>query len=237
MNTDNTENIKADALSALAAQAARADDGQEASPAPQADGTDADTGQEPAVPAPPEAQTGEQDPFGKLAAAAEAPAPAAHDQPPENHDAQDFLNQMAQQSEIVSPELSQLRAMTGGCAEVTAGDWVTPTELVTPSAPAIRPSQRSARLQANTRRMHSQSFKQTMIPLLLVVGGLLILFCVVTGVMLVNEGFTPEYGPPSGLQAYGKYFIVAALPIGAILIMGAWLFYLDVRKSTAGRRK
>ena len=226
MNTDNTENIKADALDALAAQAG----GQKAPPAPQADESDADTGQEPTVSAPPEAQTGEQDPFSQLAAAAEAPAPATHDEPPENHDAQDFLNQMAQESETVSPELSQLRAMTGGCAEVAAGDGATPAAFVTPAAPAIRPSQRSAKLQANTRRMHGQAFKQTMIPLLLVVGGLLIFFCVITGFMLFSDGFDANPGGTTGLQTYGKYFIVAALPIGAILIMGAWLFYMDTKK-------
>ena len=237
MNTDNTENIKADALNALAAQAAQAGGDQEASPSPQADESDADTGQEPTVPAPPEAQTGEPDPFGRLAAAAEAPAPAGPDEPPENHNAQDFLNQMAQQSEVVSPELSQLRTITGGCDAVAPANGAMPAEFVTPATPAIRPSQRSARLRANTRRMQGHAFKQTMIPLLLVVGGLLILLCVITGVMLFQEGFNPEYGAPSGLQTYGKYFIVAALPIGAILIMGAWLFYMDTKKSAADQRK
>ncbi len=231
MNTENTQDSKADALEALAAQAGG---GQTDSPDPQIGESDADCGQEPTVSAPPETATGEQDPFGRLAAAADAASESATQEPPENPDAQGFLQQMAQESGVASPELSKLRALTGGYAEVVEVDGS--GGFVATGTPTIRTPQRAARLQANTRLMHSQAFKQTMIPLLLVVGGLLIFFCVVTGAMLISEGFDSNPAAPGGLQTYGKYFIVAALPIGAILIMGAWLFYLDTRKSAAGQR-
>jgi len=238
MNTDNAQNDKADALEALAA---KANGGQTASPGGQADESDDDGGQDSPAPAPPETATGGQDPFGILAAAAEAPPEPAHEEPPENPDAREFLQQMAQESEAVSPELSKLKALTGGRGEVAPADGSRGVpragELAAASAQGIRPSRRTARLRANTRLMHGHAFKQTMIPLLLVVGGLLIFFCVVTVAMLAGEGFESNVGAPSGLQTYGKYFIVAALPIGAILIMGAWLFYLDTRKSAGGERK
>jgi len=238
MNTDNTQNGKADALEALAAQA---NGDQTESPDPQAGESDADGGLDPTAPAPPETAADEQDPFNRLATAAEAPAEPANEEPPENPDAQGFLQQMAQESKTVSPELSKLKALAGGGAEVAVVDGSEGSPqaegFVATDAPVMRPPRRAAKLQANTRRMHGQSFKQTMIPLLLVVGGLLILFSIVTFVMLVSDGYDSNPMAMGGLQMYGKYFIVAALPIGAILIMGAWLFYLDTRKSAAGQRK
>ena len=38
------------------------------------------------------------------------------------------------------------------------------------------------------------------------------------------------------MQKYGRFFIIVSLPIGAILLLGAWLFYVDVKKTEARNR-
>jgi len=209
-NPDSAEQRKAAALEALAAQ----------------------EDQGPADPA-------QDDPFGRLQQAADAEGELEpeliSDDEPENEGAQDFLKQMAKESKEISPELSQLRSLVGGGAPVADDPLVTPAPAGQP-APFVAPSKRAALLQANARRMHKHSFKQFMIPLLIVVGGLLILLSVVTMILLAGDGGDTDSMAADGtyLRAYGKYFIIASLPIGAILIMGAWLFFLETRKA-AGR--
>ena len=163
MNTDNADSAerrKADALDALAARETQASGG----PA---------------------------DPFSQLEEAANAEPELIPDDEPDGEGAQDFLKEMATESNQVSPELSRLRAMVGG--EVAVADnlvqGVDPNLAAAAPAPSFTTqSRRSATLQANARKMQKTAFKQFMIPLLLVVGGLLILMSVVTMVMLGAGG-------------------------------------------------
>ena len=215
-NPDSAEQRKAAALEALAAQQNQ----------------------------PPE-DAANDDPFGRLQAAADAePELISDDEPervrddePEGDGARDFLEQMAQQEKEISPELSQLRSLVGGGVSVADDPLVTPAPDLagTQATPFVAPAKRAALLQANARRMHKNSFKQFMIPLLIIVGGLLILMSVVTMIMLAGDGGDMDAMAADGtyLRAYGKYFIIASLPIGAILIMGAWLFFLDTRKAAS----
>lgn len=209
MNSDNpdfAEQRKAAALEALAAQESQ-------------DQT------------PPAATEPADDPFSRLQAAADAePEPELIvDDEPDEDGAQDFLKQMAHESTAVSPELNQLRSLVGGGVSVADDPLVTPTDGIptAQAAPAVAPSKRAAMLKINAARMQKHSFKQTMIPLLIVVGGLLILMSLITMLMLSGDN-GDDFGY---LQQYGKLFIVVSLPVGAILIMGAWIFFLDVRKS------
>lgn len=205
-NPDNAEHRKAEALEALASQE---------------NGAPTETNKPPAS----------EDPFSKLAAAANAEPELISDDQPEGDEAKGFLDQMAEESAQVSPELSRLRSFVGGEVSVTDDPLVVP-QVESPRPNSASPSRRSAMLQANARKMHKTAFKQTMIPLLLVVGGLLILMSVVTIIML--SGYSgDDFGY---LQKYGKLFIIVSLPIGAILIMGAWIFFLDVRKSSRKTR-
>jgi len=208
-NPDSTDRRKEEALKALMSQ-----DGQ-------SDGGD------------PQGVSAAEDPFARLEQAAQ-PEPDIElidDDEPAQDDAQGFLKQMAQESNEVSPELSMLRSMVtsgaGGGISISDDPLVTPQfdSAAGQAFAAPQPSRRAAMLQANARKANKHAFKQFMIPLLIVVGGLLILLSVITMVMLA----TGEEG--SAVQDYGKFFIVAALPVGAILIMGAWLFFLDTRKS------
>ncbi len=217
MNTDDTDKRKVDALAALAAK----ERGEATEPA-----------------GPP----AEPDPFSRLAAQAAAEPELIPDDEPQTEGAQDFMRTMAQESEAVSPELSSLRAMTGGCANVAAydGSEGSPARggFVAARAPTFSAPHRSARLRANTRLMHGHAFKQTMIPLLLVVGGVLILLSIITMLILAGDSADENAIGAEGsyMRTYGKFFIIASLPIGAILIMGAWMFFLDTRKSGGARR-
>ena len=220
MNTDNANKRKVDALGALEALAAK----------------------ERSEAAKPAESPGEPDPFSRLAAQAAAEPELIPDDEPQVEGAQDFMRIMAQQSEAVSPELSKLRAMTGGCADVAAFDGSEGSAagggFVTARAPAFSVPLRSAKLRANTRVMHGHAFRQTMIPLLLVVGGVLILLSIITMLLLAGNSADDNAiaAEGSATRMYGKFFIMAALPIGAILIMGAWMFFLDTRRSGGARR-
>ena len=104
----------------------------------------------------------------------------------------------------------------------------------TPAEPTGR-QVRAARFEASSRRVYAYNAKRLMIPLLVVVGVILLILSVVTLVVLIggrsgDEGYAAA---PTGLQAYGRYFVVVALPLGAILLMGAWLFYVEVKKADA----
>ena len=221
MNIDDTDKRKTDALEALEALAAR----------------ERSEAKESAV-----SQAG-QDPFSRLEAqaAAEPEPELIPDDEPQAQGAQDFMRMMAQVSEAVNPELSNLRAMTGGCANVEAanGSDGSPPKggFVVTYAPVFSAPRRSAKLRANTRRMHGHAFKQTMIPLLLVVGGVLILLSMITMIILAGDSSDIDAMAAEGspMRTYGKFFIIASLPIGAILIMGAWMFFLDTRKSGGAR--
>ena len=223
MNTDDTDKRKLDALAALAAK----EKSEAAEPAASPAGLGPPSG---------------DDPFSRLAAqAASEPELIPDDEEPEAEGAQDFMREMAQESEAVSPELSKLRAMTGGGASVAAYDGPEDSQetggFVASQQPAFSAPQRSAKLRANTRVMHGHAFRQTMIPLLLVVGGVLILLSIITMLILAGDSADENAIGAEGtyMRTYGKFFIIASLLIGAILIMGAWMFFLDTRKSGGGR--
>lgn len=217
MNTDDTDKRKVDALEALAAREkieAAKDAGTQAGP----------------------------DPFSRLEAQAAAEPELIFEDEPQAEGAQDFMRMMAQESQMVNPELSKLRALTGGGADGATANGLPDVPpgggFVTVTAPVFSAPQRSARLQANARRMHKHAFKQTMIPLLLAVGGLLILLSMITMVILAGDSSRIDSMAAEGtyMRTYGKFFVIVSLPTGAILIMGAWMFFLDTRKSGGARR-
>jgi len=130
--------------------------------------------------------------------------------------------------------LGALAAMSAQADDASLADIVAASDA---AAPSIQPT-RASRLQANVRRVHSEAYKRTMIPLLLAVGVLLIALSLVTLLALIRGPQGPDSFVAEGtyLHDYGKYFILMALPLGAVLLMGAWLFYIDVRRSEAKAR-
>lgn len=203
----------------------------------------------------------DEDALGELAASA-APDLGSPDQPAAVEVDDDALKDLAAAAPAAAPDaLGDLAAaapqQAGGLPPELAGQPDEPAaggalgDLAAASAPealgslgdmaavsdSVRPAvsaQRTTRLQANVRRVHAQQYKKTMIPLLLVVGLMLIAFSIITLVMLVGSRADPDHvaGEMTYMQAYGKFFVVIALPIGAILLVGAWLFYMDIKRTT-----
>lgn len=99
---------------------------------------------------------------------------------------------------------------------------------------AVREQQRVQRRkwrqqrQQHADRTDSLSFKKTMIPLLLAVGVLLLLISVVTAAMTIGKDVSAENR--TVLQNYAVPLIVASLVIGLILIGGAVMFHLEIRR-------
>ncbi|MCD6304534.1 MAG: hypothetical protein J7M21_06190 [Planctomycetes bacterium] len=235
---DDKKDVNADALEALASgrQFEPAEPGEEQAPSGPSSGLMllSDGGEAPdagterrdagAAEEPDDASTGEdrQDTAAESPAADGDDAQQADDSPP-----------VGQTASAGAP-LEELTA--SAAAETPPGDVL--GQVASASAevlPAIQP-RRAARLQANIRRSHAQAYKRAMIPVLLVVGVLLLAFGAFTLVMLIGQnGQSDEIVGRTYLQVYGKYFILAALPLGAILILGAWLFYLDVKRTEPPR--
>jgi len=86
---------------------------------------------------------------------------------------------------------------------------------------------RAASLVGQSRRVYAHQFKKTMIPLLLTVGGLLFLFSLITLAMIAPR-IGDDTMSSTRLVRYGGYLILAALPLGAILVLGAWMFHKEV---------
>jgi hypothetical protein len=150
--------------------------------------------------------------------------------------ADEFLQSMSAEADTPDNEaLGDLAAAAGTPDDAEIGEVAAASSA---AMPTIQP-QRATRLQANVRRSHSQAYKRMMIPLLIVVGMILIGISALTLVMLMGGASDdPDSiaAEGTGLAEYGKFFVLAALPLGAILLMGAWLFYLDLKRSEARSR-
>jgi len=95
---------------------------------------------------------------------------------------------------------------------------------------------RQAAYHARSTRADSEQYKRTMIPLLVIVGGLLVLAGFGTLAMLIQQKRGGcVLGEGNLLLRYGAWFIVAAWILGAILFVGAWMFHRELsRNRTAG---
>ena len=83
-----------------------------------------------------------------------------------------------------------------------------------------------------TGKAHGHLFRRTLIPLLVVVGGVLLLFSLVTAAMLINAGADQAVDvEPSRLQRMGPWLIAFSLPLGAFLLLGAWWFHMEIKRS------
>ena len=93
--------------------------------------------------------------------------------------------------------------------------------------PRQRQAARVAR-QNQTTRVHAAQFKKTMIPLLLSVGGLLLVFSGVTVFTLLVGGGSQD-GPAqvTMLSKYGPVVVMVSCPLAAMLMAGAWWFHRE----------
>jgi len=143
----------------------------------------------------------------------------------------DALRAMADGEEIALPD--ELEAADGGREEPSSGikaladgegaeraDDVDLADLPETDDALQARLKRTAALHHQTRRVHAKQFKQAMIPLLLVVGLMLFVLGAVTGYMVVNGTIT---------KPVAKWAAIGAFPVGAVLLLSAWLFRLDLK--------
>ena len=103
---------------------------------------------------------------------------------------------------------------------------------------------RSLQMQLQSRRVHAYQFKRFAIPLLIVVGVLVLIMGVATLLLVPSDPNAPidEEGNPVGgayeapqesliPPRFRPWLILSAFVVGPILLLGAWMFYADVRRS------
>lgn len=89
----------------------------------------------------------------------------------------------------------------------------------------------TAGLTKAAARRRSRLFRIVMIPALVAVGLTLVVICFVTLAMLLVGNTADSIGAGRLLiHQFGKYIIIIGLPLGAFLLMGAWLFFMELQK-------
>ena len=151
---------------------------------------------------------------------------------PDAVDAEDALASLASGESDEADEADEADEVSGedrveGPVEAGAAAY----DLADATEPASGPVERRSRRSAQARSaalVHSVNFKKTMVPLLLVVGVLLLVLSAATAAMLLFPG---GEGDPGALGRHGPALILASCPLAAILLAGAWMFHLEVRRA------
>lgn len=98
---------------------------------------------------------------------------------------------------------------------------------------------RSLQMEQRSRRVHAYQFKRMTIPVLIMVGAIVLLMGVATLVLVPSDPTVPDPVPgaveaPKGSMVPSRYrpwLILSSFVVGPILLLGAWMFYMDVRRS------
>jgi len=94
---------------------------------------------------------------------------------------------------------------------------------------------KKARLAEDDKRSgkaHRHLFRRTLIPPLMVVGGVLLVFSLITIAMLINAAANQAVDiDPSRLQRMGPWLVAFALPLGVFLLLGAWWFHIEIKRT------
>ena len=97
---------------------------------------------------------------------------------------------------------------------------------------------RASALQKQRSRVHAEQFKRMMVPILVVTGVLLL---ALGGIMMfmMRQGDAYDYTGAGMLHDPGfkRIMVIAAFPLGAILLVGAWLFRADLKRGEAAMRR
>ena len=80
------------------------------------------------------------------------------------------------------------------------------------------------------------SFKRTMVPLLLAVGVLLLVISGLTASMTAGVDDTVALDDMTALEKYGSVLVWAGLPLGIVLVGGAVMFHMEIRRVEEIRR-
>lgn len=157
------------------------------------------------------------------------------DQNEKNLNADDALRFLAgggeikDESQVEGPSASQVAGELADAETIEAGAFVPA------AAPGARPGAPSAyaptRVRAESfsrqaRGVHSTQFKRMMIPLLVVVGALLLVMGIL--IMSIIAMRNPAISSNDFFSQYGWMFVCLAIPMGLILLGGAWMFWKDL---------
>ncbi len=97
---------------------------------------------------------------------------------------------------------------------------------------------RASTLQRQRSRVHAEQFKRMMVPILMVTGIiLLILGGIVTFMMKQGD---PDLYTGTGLlndPGFKRIMVITSFPLGAILLIGAWLFRADLKRAEAAAQR
>ena len=144
----------------------------------------------------------------------------------EHNDSIDALHAMAGGEQVAGPKAANQQ--TSAAAPVDTGG--APPSRVAPAAYQRRIAVR----MTHQRRVHAEQFKRMMIPLLLVVGAMLIVLGGITAFMLPSEEEIElaRLTGRSGLlhRPITRWMVVSAFPLGAVLFLGAWVFWREIRQ-------
>ena len=96
---------------------------------------------------------------------------------------------------------------------------------------------RASALQRQRSRVHAEQFKRMMVPILVITGILLLVLGGIVAVMMRQDdlGYTPPgmFNDP----VFKRIMVITAFPLGAILLVGAWLFRMDLKRGEAVLRR
>ena len=97
---------------------------------------------------------------------------------------------------------------------------------------------RASTLQKQRARVHAEQFKRMMVPILVVTGILLLALGGIVTVMM-RQVDADMYTGAGLLQDPGfkRIMVFTAFPLGAILLIGAWLFRADLKRAEATARR
>ena len=97
---------------------------------------------------------------------------------------------------------------------------------------------RASALQKQRSRVHAEQFKRMMVPILVVTG---ILLLALGGIMMfmMRQGDAYDYTGAGMLHDPGfkRIMVITSFPLGAILLVGAWLFRMDLKRGEAALRR
>lgn len=146
-------------------------------------------------------------------------------------DAMDLLGQADQKtSEAESAAAAAARDASSAAWQPAIPDL----NIAPPSLEARRA--RIAEVESRSRKVHAHTFKQTAIPLLLVVGGILMILSVFVAFNLPKTPDAASSGDPvsdSMFAPYAAWLVLAGFVVSAILFLGAWMFHMDVQRANS----
>ena len=97
---------------------------------------------------------------------------------------------------------------------------------------------RASTLQRQRARVHAEQFKRMMAPILLVTGVLLLILGGIVTFMM-RQGDADLYTGAGMLHdpVFKRIMVITAFPLGAILLVGAWLFRADLKRGEAAAQR